>query len=458
MGTLNIWMNGELVGQWSHTRSKTQTFRYDPGWTASSLGRPLSLSMPFTAGNGEHRGAVVENYFENLLPDNDTIRKRLQGRYATRTTGAYDLLSAIGRDCVGAVQILPPSTEPLGWNTVQSAELTEAGVADALRKAIAVQTLGQSTDSDNDFRLSIAGAQEKTALLQYAGRWRCPLGATPTTHILKLPLGLVGNMQWDLKDSVENEWLCSKILQAFGLEVAHTEMAVFEDHKVLVVERFDRRWTGIDSGAQNKGGFAPAAGQWITRIPQEDFCQASGTAPSLKYEKDGGPGIESCLALLRGSHSAPKDKANFVLAQLAFWLLAATDGHAKNFSLFIERGGVYRMTPLYDVLSAWPIIGHGSKALAKQDAKLAMALRSKTPHYKLVDIRVRHWKALAASTGLDVVWPSMIHMVESVEEHLSAIEKTLPPNFPEPVWQAISVGAQLQAQQFLRELDAAKLR
>ncbi len=391
MGTLHIWMNGELVGQWSHTRSKTQTFRYDLGWTASSLGRPLSLSMPFTAGNGEHRGAVVENYFENLLPDNDTIRKRLQGRYATRTTGAYDLLNAIGRDCVGAVQILRPNTEPLGWNTVQSAELTEAGVADALRKAIAVQTLGQSTGSDNDFRLSIAGAQEKTALLQYAGRWWCPL-----------------------------DW-----------------------HR---------------SGAQNKGGFAPAAGQWITRIPQEDFCQASGTAPSLKYEKDGGPGIESCLALLRGSHRAPKDKANFVLAQLAFWLLAATDGHAKNFSLFIERGGVYRMTPLYDVLSAWPIIGHGSKTLAKQDAKLAMALRGKTPHYKLVDIRARHWKALAASTGLDAVWPSMIHMVESVGEHLSAIEKTLPPNFPEPVWEAISVGAQLQAQQFLRELDAAKLR
>jgi serine/threonine-protein kinase HipA len=259
--------------------------------------------MPFTVGNGEHRGAVVENYFENLLPDNDTIRKRLQGRYATRTTGAYDLLSAIVRDCVGAVQILPPSTEPLGWNTVQSEPLTEVGVADALRKAIAVQALGQTTGGDNDFRLSIAGAQEKTALLRYAGHWRRPLGATPTTHILKLPLGLVGNMQWDLKDSVENESLCAKILSAFGLKVAQTELAVFEDQKALVVERFDRRWVGIASGEQNKVEFAPAQGQWINRIPQVDFCQASGTAPSLKYEKDGGPGIVQCMALLRGSLS-----------------------------------------------------------------------------------------------------------------------------------------------------------
>lgn len=458
MGALNIWMNGELVGQWSHTRTKTQSFKYDPEWIASPLGRPLSLSMPFTAGNGDHRGAAVENYFENLLPDNDTIRKRLQGRYATRTTGAYDLLSAIGRDCVGAVQILPPNTAPLGWNTVQSEPLNEAGVADALRNAIAVPALGQTTDGDNDFRLSIAGAQEKTALLHYAGHWRRPLGATPTTHILKLPLGLVGNMQWDLKDSVENEWLCAKILNAFGLDVAHTELAVFEDQKVLVVERFDRRWAGVASGEQNKAEFTPAAGQWITRIPQEDLCQASGTAPSLKYEKDGGPGIAQCMALLRGSLSTPKDKANFVLAQLAFWLLAATDGHAKNFSLFIERGGAYRMTPLYDVLSAWPIIGHGTKLLAKQDAKLAMALRGKTPHYKLVDVRVRHWKALAASTGTGAVWPSMVHMVESVEATLLAIEKTLPPNFPEAVWQTINVGTRNQAQQFLRELDAAKLQ
>ena len=452
---LNVWMNGQLVGQWSQTRSKTSVFQYAPDWMRSPAARALSLSMPMTAGNGEHRGQVVENYFENLLPDSDAIRQRLRSRFGTQSTRAFELLTAIGRDCVGAVQLLPVNAQPDGWDKIQSEPMTHAQVAGALRAASTDLPLGQRHPADMDFRISIAGAQEKTAVLRYGGQWRRPLGATPTTHILKLPLGLVGNMRVDLRDSVENEWVCSKILDSLGFKVAHTEMASFEDQKVLVVERFDRRWQNIAPEAQNTPGFEPDPDVWIARLPQEDFCQIAGVGPNQKYEVDGGPGIPRCMEHLGGSLNANEDRAQFVLSQLAFWLLAATDGHAKNFSVFLLRGGGYRLTPLYDVLSAWPIIGKGANMLAKQNTKLAMAMHSRSTHYNLGEIRVRHWQALASTCGAGGVWQRMLNMVESVDSALERVQGQLPAEFPAKTWQRISDGMKQQAEQFKREVQNA---
>lgn len=449
---LNVWMNGQLVGRWSHTRSKSSVFQYAPDWMQSPAARALSLSMPMTAGNAEHRGQVVENYFDNLLPDNDAIRQRIRSRFGTKSTQPFELLMAIGRDCVGAVQLLPVDAQPDGWNKVQSEPMSEAQVAGALRSASSDFPLGQRHPNGMDFRISIAGAQEKTALLRYGGQWRRPLGATPTTHILKLPLGLVGNMRADLWDSVENEWLCAKILESLGFKVAHTEMARFEDQKTLVVERFDRRWQNIEPNAQHVFGFEPRQNVWIARLPQEDFCQIAGVGPSKKYEVDGGPGISQCLDHLGGSLNANEDRTQFVLAQLAFWLLAATDGHAKNFSVFLHRGGGYSMTPLYDVLSAWPIIGKGADKFAKQDAKLAMAMHSRSKHYKLAEIRVRHWKSLATTCGADGVWEKMVNMVEGVDHALQAVHSQLPADFPEKTWRRVSEGLTHHAEQFKREM------
>ena len=451
---LNVWMNGQMVGQWSHTRSKTPVFQYDVDWMRAPAARSLSLSMPMTAGNGEHRGQVVENFFENLLPENVKIRQRIRRRFGTQSTRAFELLTAIGRDCVGAVQLLPLDAQPEGWDRVQSEPLTEAQVAQALRAASSDLVLGQVHPSEMDFRISIAGAQEKTALLRFGGQWRRPIGATPTTHILKLPLGLVGNMRADLLDSVGNEWLCSKILAAMSMKIANTEMACFEDQKALVVERFDRRWQNIEANAQNAPTFVPGSEVWIGRLPQEDFCQIAGVSPIRKYEVDGGPGILKCIEHLSGSLNANEDRIQFVLAQLAFWLLAATDGHAKNFSIFLHRGGGYSMTPLYDVLSAWTIIGKGANMLAKQNAKLAMAIHSRSTHYKLCEIRVRHWKRLATTCGADGVWGRMIGMVEGVDRSLQLVQEQLPTDFQEKTWQRISDGIKQHAEQFKREMVA----
>ena len=108
------------------------------------------------------------------------------------------------------------------------------------------------------------------------------------------------------------------------------------------------------------------------RLPQEDFCQATATAPALKYESDGGPGIGKIMDLLLGSEKAAADRRDFMRTQLVFWLLAAIDGHAKNFSIFLRAGGAYQLTPRYDILSAHPMLGHGRGRLSPRKITMAM--------------------------------------------------------------------------------------
>ena len=447
MAELHVWMNGIHVGVWSTLRTGTPVFRYDETWVQAAEGRALSLSLPFSA-DLELRGEAVTNYFDNLLPDNADIRRRLRSRFRARSAEAFDLLTAIGRDCVGAVQLLPPGEDPVGWNTIDAEALDEARVERILAAVTSDALLGQR-DEDEGLRLSIAGAQEKTALLRMGRRWYLPRGATPTTHILKLPLGLVGNMRADMSTSIENEWLCSRILRALGLPVAEAEMARFGDIKALVVTRFDRRWVGIEEGAEQKSRFRPPGEAWIARLPQEDFCQALGVGPDRKYQSDGGPSIQNCLAVLSSSEHAQDDQTAFVLSQFAFWLLAATDGHAKNFSIQHRRGGGFGMTPLYDVLSAWPIIGNGPNHLSYQRAKLAMGVKAGNMHYRLRDIQARHWQGLAASVSKDA-WHRVLALARNVDVALSTVEAELPEGFPSRVWDATAAGMKRHVQAFLQ--------
>jgi len=227
-------------------------------------------------------------------------------------------------------------------------------------------------------------------------------------------------------------------------------MATFGRQKVLVVTRFDRRWVGADQEAVSLSGFVPAKGVWIARLPQEDFCQATGRSPIQRYENDGGPSIDEILGILANSENAERDRAHFVMAQFAFWLFAAADGHGKNFSIHHRAGGTFDLTPLYDVLSAWPVIGRGANQLQIQDAKLAMALQGRTRHYRIGEIQARHWHSLAQRTGIAGLWARMRTFVESAETVLSRVESTLPAAFPERVISKIAGGIRRQADSFLK--------
>lgn len=430
---LQIWMNGHRVGRWRQPTRGEDELQYDPGWVESEQGRPLSLSLPFEPGNPPHRGKTVRSYFDNLLPDSDAIRERIRSRFVTESTAAFDLLAAIGRDCVGAVQLLPEGQHPGDHRRVDARRLDEAQIEQLLRD-IPSGRARTGGGSRSEFRISLAGAQEKTALLLDDGRWCEPLGATPTTHILKLPLGLVGGMRADLLDSVENEWLCSQILELFDIPVARTHIERFGRQKVLSVERFDRsRRTG-----------------WIARLPQEDFCQALGYPSSLKYESDGGPGMRDVLRVLMASATSKQDRETFLKAQVVFWMLAATDGHAKNFSIFLERNSTFRMTPLYDVLSVWPIVGKGRDQLAIQRAKLAMSVRAKSPHWKLMEIKPRHWDSVAALAGLGTAAPYLEDLIQRTPTVIERALARLPHPFPSKVSGSVAEGLAAQADRLSR--------
>ena len=412
--------------------------RYDDSWASSPQSRPLSLSLPIPFDGQPLKGKDVEFFFDNLLPDSQHIRNRLQDRFHTDTQDAFDLLEAIGRDCVGAVQLLPDSKTPDSIFAIEAQQLTDAEVEDWLVSAVTPRG-GRfyQTSDDDSFRISIAGAQEKTAFLWHEGRWCRPLGATPTTHIFKLPLGLVGHMKADMHTSVENEWLCSEIVREFGFPVARCEIGHFGEQKALVVERFDRKKS--DSGEY-----------WL-RLPQEDFCQALGYPSSKKYETDGGPGITDIARLLATSDNAMGDTATFMLSQLAYWMLAATDGHAKNFSIFLQPEGTYRLTPLYDVLSAWPIIGRGPNHLDPKKASLAMSLLGKNRHRRLVNIQRRHFVETAKVCGFaDGMEEKIDILVEQTPTVIEAVGNRLPDGFPMNVFESVGNGLRNAAAQLRR--------
>jgi serine/threonine-protein kinase HipA len=421
---LAVWANGVRVGTWRLPTRGAMEFEYDADWISAPEARPLSLSLPFALDAHALKGAAVEAYFDNLLPDSEPIRRRLQERFHTTSRSAFDLLAAIGRDCVGAVQILPVDEEPADIRKIEAKALSENAIANELSAVTAVAAPG---GEPQEFRISIAGAQEKTALLRHHGRWCRPLGSTPSTHIFKLPLGLVGNRQADMRTSVENEWLCARFLAAFGIPVANCEVAEFGDKKALVVERFDRQ---MHSG-----------GKYWLRLMQEDFCQATATPWHRKYESDGGPGLLQIAKILRGSEQAAPDLATLFKSQLVFYLLAATDGHAKNFSLRILPGGRFQLTPLYDVLSAWPIIGKRANEVPLERVRLAMALPGSRPRYHLKTLQRRHFEALAMKLGLGADGPRLIdELVAQSDASIETVQGEIPRGFPQGLLDRVLAG------------------
>ena len=426
---LNVWMNGELVGRWTFSSSRGHAFAYDMAWFDNPRGRALSLSLPLSQGMTLFTGEKVESYFDNLLPDSVEIRKRLASKFGARSTKAFQLLEKIGRDCVGAVQLLPVDYPAPDVRRIDAETLSETQIEKILDDTLAGRSM--SAPQEDELRISLAGAQEKTALLWLNGKWCRPQGATPTTHILKLPMGEVGGQRADFSTSVENEWLCMKIAKAYGLPAADSAISRFGRYKVLVVTRFDRRLLG----------------SWWARLPQEDFCQVKGLPSEMKYEENGGPGIVNILDTLRGSEHAAIDRSNFLTVQLLFWLLAAPDGHAKNFSLFLEPQGRFRLTPFYDIMSAWPVIGKGARQIPWRKVKMAMALHSKNVHYRMAEIQRRHWNVAAKDNALGADFEPIIQrFIDITPTAISSVAAQLPKEFPAHLSDRIFAGLRAQVE------------
>ena len=427
--TLALWANGTYVGRWTVSARGDMELRYDPAWRASAVGRPLSLSLPFGLGDEPLKGPAVEHYFDNLLPDSPAIRKRVAERFRTGSVEPFNLLSAIGRDCVGALQFLPDGAVPEGYDQVGGVEVDEAAIERHLLEVVTPDRFGAARDPDDSFRISLAGAQEKDAFLHWNGRWMKPRGATPTTHIFKLPLGRVGGRQADFSTSVDNEWLCLKLLAAYGLPVPKAEIATFGQQRVLVVERFDRV-VSVD-------------GTRLLRLVQEDFCQATGTSPLVKYEAEGGPGLRVLFTLLQQSLDAERDLRILMASQVLFWMLRAPDGHAKNFSIHLFPGGRYRLTPLYDVMSAYPVMGEGPNQWSPRKLKLAMAWVGNNRLYEAERIQRRHFNSTAKRFGYgETAEPLIRELIERTPAVIDEVQRVLPPGLSNEVADKVLSGLQ----------------
>lgn len=415
---LGVFMNGRPVGWLRRERSGAIDFRYDETWLGWEHAFAVSLSLPLR--EDRYIGDPVIAVFDNLLPDSEEIRRRLAARNRADGIDPYSLLAAIGRDCIGALQFLPDGIDPGKAGAIDAKPIGEKEIADLLSN---LEAAPLGIGEDEEFRISLAGAQEKTALLYWKNRWHIPHGNTATTHILKPQMGERDGR--DLTQSVENEHLCMQIIGALGIPVANTQIADFSGERALVIERFDRRWT---------------KDKRLLRVPQEDCCQALSVPPTRKYQSDGGPGMAEILELLKGSDDPADDQLIFIKAQIAFWLLGATDGHAKNFSVFLHPGGGFQLAPLYDVMSTQPLLD--AKQLQRKHMRLALAVGDNL-HYRLHEIAPRHFRQTAARARVpgSMVDMALTQLSDALPNAIDSVCAALPAGFPAAIRDSIAGGA-----------------
>lgn len=371
---LTALLDGRIVGQIYQEPTGRFRFVYARCWREDPNAYPLSLSLPLAA--AEHGHTPVSAFLWGLLPDNDRTLQHWGRMYSVSANNPVALLTHVGVDCAGAVQFVPPEGAAALVGAAHDPPkvewLSEADVAGELR---ARRTLGISGGPARQHgQFSLAGAQPKTALFEERGRWGVTRGRMPTNRILKPPAH-------DLDAFAENEHICMELARSLGLSAARSRVCRFEDASgmevAIVVERFDRRKLG---------------GSYV-RIHQEDCCQALGVAPRNKYENESGPSAARIFELIRGASEKPElDTARFLDVLALNWIIAATDAHAKNYSLLHAPGRRVRLAPFYDIASYLPYDSELHKV------KLAMKIGGE---YLIRRIGARHWEDFARRIGLD---------------------------------------------------------
>ena len=364
MTALSVHMGEHLVGVLDAADRRSLRFTYAPAYVADPSSTPLSVSMPLRVSPYSH--ATVHPYLWGLLPDSERVLERWAREFGCSPTDVAGLLRRVGADVAGAAQYVGADTAPEESLPGDVEWLSEDDVAQFLRDLRRDTTAWRPHPEG---RWSLAGAQAKIALLydRTADRWGIPHGATPTTHIVKPAIG-------GLDDFDINEHLCLAAARRAGLVAATTSIVTFGDQRALVVERYDR--IVDDTGT-------------VVRVHQEDLCQALSVHPDRKYEVDGGPGADQLGRLIRDV-AGDRDAARLFAAIAYTWLVLATDGHAKNYSLLLS-GHQVRLAPLYDIASALPHLDHPRKA------RMAHKIGGE---YRPDHVQRRHWERLARPLGL----------------------------------------------------------
>lgn len=438
VSTLDLYQNGRRMGKITR---KPDTYgvdrlslHYDRDYLAWEGATPISLSLPLQ--EAPHNRKRVKDFLSNLLPESMPYRESLAECFGFEWPDPFSLIACLGRRAAGAVVFVPEGEDPGPEGAV-----TGKPVPDEEIESVLANLEDRPLGVDREFPLALAGAQRKTALLRVDGEWRRPTGYTPTTHILKPQIGRL--MGTTFPDSVENEFLCQALTPAFGLATAPTEIGDFGDRRAIVVERFDREWT--DDGR-------------LLRVPHEDFLQAIGNSVFYKYEWDGGPGLTRMLDLLRGSVSADEDRRTFLKAQVVFWLLAAIDGHPKNYCLRLLPGGEYRLAPLFDIVSFQWTIHRG--VFDADRVPLSFEVGTTEPTNAIGKITPHHFVESGEAAGIPpaVTREILTELVETRGEAFDHLRARLPDDFPPEVSDPILAAASKRLDETAQYLAGSRTR
>ena len=360
---LAVWLFADRVGTLALVDGRL-SFCYAPDWLSHKDAAALSASLPLQAEPFDDR--KTRPFFAGLLPEGH-LRRLIAQQFQVSGQNDFALLDRIGGECAGAVTFLEPEQAlPVPNHSDDVQWLSDEAVV-ALLDELPRRPMLAGKDG---LRLSLAGAQDKLPVVFDGARIGLPLNGTPSSHILKPAIHAV-------EDSVINEGFCMALAEAMQLKPAKSKVHRVLDRSFLLVERYDRL---IDAQGYRQ------------RLHQEDFCQALGVVPEMKYQNEGGPDLAQCFDLVR---RATRPSAPQVLRLLDYVIFNALignhDAHAKNFSLLYlgsKSGKAPVLAPLYDTLS--------TAVYSTLTQKMAMKIGSK---YKFSEVQARHWDQFAEGVG-----------------------------------------------------------
>lgn len=391
--SLDVWWEHDLVGTLKLTRHGSMSFAYSAEWLTHSRFSALSMSLP----KREQRFSEREcrPFFSGLLPEDQQL-EAVAAALALSKKNDFALLSALGGDVAGALTLwpsgeVPPSASMHGDPT----QLDEPALADLLDILPKRPLLAGSAN----FRLSLAGAQPKLPVVLVGDKVALPGKGQPTTHILKPPIAR-------FEATTENEALVMRLAATAGLDVAPAEARLADGRRpYLLVTRYDRRLDGTGR---------------VSRLHQEDFCQALGIVPEHKYEAEGGPTFATSFDLVRRASTRPAFEVLKLLDAAIFNVIVGnSDAHGKNFSLLYVDNEV-GLAPLYDLLC--------TVSYPELSPRLAMKIGRRAT---LEDMGVKTWPAFAETTGLGATY--VLRRVReiglSVESSVSNLADQIAPGF-----------------------------
>lgn len=359
---LEVWLFADHVGTLALIEGRLHFF-YAQGWLARPDAVALSTSLPLQAEPFDD--SKTRPFFAGLLPEGQ-MRRLIAQRFQVSRQNDFALLDHIGGECAGAVTFLEPGQAlPATANDGDVLWLDESGLSNILDEL----PLRPMLAGKDGLRLSLAGAQDKLPVVFDGSRIGLPRNGAPSSHILKPTIPAV-------EESVANEGFCLALAEAIELKTAQSKICTVGERSFLLVERYDRM---VDAQGVRR------------RVHQEDFCQALGIVPEMKYQNEGGPDLTQCFDLVR---RVTRPSATEVLRLFDYVIFNALignhDAHAKNFSLlYANRGATPNLAPLYDTLSTaiYPTL----------TPKMAMKIGSK---YKFSEVERRHWEQFAENSGL----------------------------------------------------------